>query len=307
MADSTDPQDHYWDELEQLRRDNADAQEWITAIDAVLAAMGRPVSELDRILDTIVDSARRLCHSDVAQLHLAEGDVYRLSRQTGLGDEYLEYITDHPITIDRGTLIGRVGLDRRTEQLTDVLADPNYGRLDAQRLGGYQTIMGAPMLGEGELPKLVGVLSVWRNEVSLFDDRSMELLGRFASQASIAVRNRYLVQALDRKVEHLEALRHVGEAVNSTLDLDRVLDTIVEHAVQLSGDDGGSLLEFQQEADRFVARSVFGTSEDVLERLRSVEVPLAGTFVGRAGTRGATSAAHRPRVGTPRRPPQNAL
>ena len=289
MADSTDPQDHYWDELEQLRRDNADAQEWITAIDAVLAAMGRPVTELDRILDTIVDSARRLCHADVAQLHLAEGNVYRLSRQTGLGDEYLDYITDHPITIDRGTLIGRVGLDRRAEQLIDVLADPDYGRHDAQKLAGYRTIMGAPMLQED----LVGVLSVWRNEVDSFDERSMERLARFASQAAIAIRNRDLVRALelrkimlDKKVEHLEALRHIGEAVNSTLDLDKVLDTIVEHAVQLSGADGGSLLEFQQESGRFVARSVFGTSEEVLERLRGIEVPLAGTFVGRAANEG---------------------
>ena len=150
--------------------------------------------------------------------------------------------------------------------------------------------MGAPMLREGDL---VGVLSVWRNEVDPFDNRSMELLSRFASQAAVAVRNHDLVRALelqkmvlDRKVEHLEGLRQIGEAVDSTLDLDRVFETIVEHAVELSGADGGSLLEYQPEADRFVARAVYGTSDEVLQRLRQIDIPLAGTFVGRAADKG---------------------
>ncbi len=171
-----------------------------------------------------------------------------------------------------------------------MLADENYGRLDAQEHGHYRTIMGAPMLREGDL---VGVLSVWRNEVDPFDNRSMELLSRFASQAAVAVRNRDLVRALelqkmvlDRKVEHLEGLRQIGEAVNSTLDLDRVFETIVEHAVELSGADGGSLLEYQPEADRFVARAVYGTSDEVLQRLRQIDIPLADTFVGRAADKG---------------------
>ena len=60
--------------------------------------------------------------------------------------ESIRYITDHPIPMDRGTLIGRAGLDRTTQQIADVLADPDYSRQDLQRVAGFRTTMGAPML-----------------------------------------------------------------------------------------------------------------------------------------------------------------
>ena len=277
-------------EFERLQRDLADAREQILATNEVLTAMGRSASDLDLVLGTIVDSARRLCGADGVQLHLVEGPVYRLARSSGLSDDFVEYQSRYPIERHHGTLAGRVGLERRTTQIADVLADPEFVRHDAQQIAGFRTIMGAPMLLDDDV---VGVLSVWRTEVAPFDDRATALLTAFAAAAAIAVRNLDLVRALEArsaelagKVEQLEGLGQVGEAVNSSLDLGLVLSKIVKHAVQLSGTDGGSLMEFEEAEQRFFVRTAYGTSEEVLSRLREARIVLDRTLVGRAVTEG---------------------
>ena len=276
--------------VEHLQRDLADAREEIAATNAVLTAMGRSASDLDVVLGTIVESARRLCRADGVQLHLVDGPNYRLARSAGLSDDFLEHMTDHPLRRDARSLIGRVGLERRTTQINDVLADPTYGRQDAQRIAGYRTIMGAPMLVDDEV---VGVLSVWRTEVDPFEDRAIALLTAFAAAAAIAVRNLDLVRALEarsaelaHKVGQLEALGQLGEAVSSSLDLTTVLSTIVMNAVQLSGTDGGSVMEFDEAQEHFFVRTAYGTSDEVLERLRNVKISVHETFVGRAAMEG---------------------
>ena len=269
-----------------LRRALNDAQERLRATGEVLQALGRSGSDLDDVFRTVVRSAQRLCRGDAAQLHLYEGGAYRLAWHSGLTDEYRAFMAEHPIVADRATLVGRVGLDRHTQQIDDVLADPEYRRTDAQRLGRFRTIIGAPMLLGGEV---VGVLSVWRTQVAPFSERAADLLTDFATQAAIAVRTVGLVRdleaggsALATKVDQLEALAAVGEAVSSSLDLDEVLTTIVTHAVALSGTDGGSILEFDPELGQFQVRAAFGTSPEVLDSLRGIRLGLHDTLVGRA-------------------------
>ncbi len=277
-------------DVDRLRRDLTDAREEIAATNEVLTAMGRSASDLDLVLGTIVDSARRLCRADGVQLHLVDGGMYRLARSAGLSADFLEHMTGHPLLLDHGSLTGRVGLERRTTQISDVLADPRYGRQDAQRIAGYRTIMGAPMLLDDDV---VGVLSVWRTAVDPFDDRAIALLTAFASAAAIAVHNLDLMRALEArraelamKLEQLEALGQVGEAVSSSLDLEMVLSRIVMHAVQLSGTDGGSLMEFDEDQQLFFVRTAYGTSPEVLEQLRRARITLDGTFIGRAAKEG---------------------
>ncbi|MGZ4613728.1 MAG: GAF domain-containing protein, partial [Kineosporiaceae bacterium] len=166
-----------------LDGDLASAREQLAATNEVLTALGRSASDLDAMLDTIVRSARRLCRADVAQIHLLDGEVYRLARSAGHSEAYVAHMHDHPVMSDRRTLIGRVGLDRRAQQIVDVLADSGYGRLDAQRIAGYRTIMGAPMLVDDVV---VGALSVWRTQVDPFEDRVTSLLTTFAAQAAVA-------------------------------------------------------------------------------------------------------------------------
>jgi signal transduction histidine kinase/ActR/RegA family two-component response regulator len=167
-----------------------------------------------------------------------------------------------------------------------VLTDPDYGAFDLQRIGGYRTTMGAPMLLDGEV---VGTLNVWRNDVSPFDEREMAIVTAFAGQAAMAVNGVKLVQQLEARsaelairVGELEALREVGEAVSSSLDVDRVLSTVAMHAVKLSGTDGGSIMEYSERDRCFRVRSVYRTDADVVERLRSVHIDLDDSLVGRA-------------------------
>jgi signal transduction histidine kinase/ActR/RegA family two-component response regulator len=199
-------------------------------------------------------------------------------------------MTERPILPDRDSLVGRIALDRRASQINDVLTDPNYGRQDAQRIAGYRTVMGAPMLLKGDS---IGVLSVWRTDVLPFDERDVALLTSFAAAAAIAVRNLELVRTLEArsdelavKVEQLEALGAIGDAVSSSLDLDEVLSTIVKHAVELSGTDGGSLMEFDPTQQLFFVRTAYGTSIAVLEQLKNARISLEGTLVGRAALEG---------------------
>ena len=275
---------------ERLQGQLAALTDQFAAANEVLSAVGRSAGDPDTVLTTIVESACRLCRSQAAQLYLFEDGYYRLSKAVGMSAESIRYITEHPIPMDRGTLIGRVGLDRTTQQIADVLADPDYSRQDLQRVAGFRTTMGAPMLVDDEV---VGALAVWRNEVSPFDQREQDLVTAFAGQAAMAVNSVKLVQQLEargaelaRKVGELEALREVGEAVNSSLDVSKVLSTIAKHAVRISATDGGSIMEYDEDERCFLVRSVYQTDPSVIERLRATRIHLDETLVGRAAKLG---------------------
>ena len=209
---------------------------------------------------------------------------------SGMTAEYREFIASNPVVLDRGTLVGRVGLERRATQITDVLADPDYSLADAQRVAGYRTLMGVPMLLDGEV---VGVLSVWRTEVDPFSDRAVEVLTTFAAQVALAVRTVDLVRALEsrtdelkRKLTQLKALAKVGQAVSSSLNLTDVLNAIITQAVRLSGSDGGSIYKFNEDTRAFRVETVCGTSPEAFDALRRARIRLDDTFIGKAAKLG---------------------
>jgi signal transduction histidine kinase/CheY-like chemotaxis protein len=266
-----------------------DALEQSLASREILLALGRERGGSEQILDTIIERAARLCGADVAQLYLLDGDVFRLSRMSGeVPDEFRRYLPDHPIQRSRSTLVGRVALDRRTQQIEDVLADPDYGRQDLQRLAGFRVLLSAPMLLGDEV---VGVLSMWRTRVAPFSERDMSLLDEFAAQAAIALRQVELMRSLEArstelasKVAQLEALRDVGDAVGSSLDPDAVLNSIVSNAVRLTNADGGSIMEYDEHTDAFAVRAAYGSGKTLLNLLRHITIRRDATLVGRAAT-----------------------
>ena len=276
--------------VEHLRRDLAEARKQLAATSEVLSALGGSASDLEAVLGTVVQSARSLCRADVAQIHLMDGELLKLARSSGLSQEGIDYIARHPAGVDRASLIGRVSLYGRAQQITDVVADPDYGRLEVQRLTGLRTTLGVPMMLDDEL---VGVLNVWRTEVDPFGDREAEVLTTFASQAAIAIRQVRLHAALEarqqelsQKVDQLEALGEVGQAVSSSLDPDHVLAMIIMHAVPLSGTDGGSIFEYDDAEEAFVVRTAYGTSAELVDALRRTHIGLHETLVGRAAKEG---------------------
>jgi signal transduction histidine kinase/DNA-binding response OmpR family regulator len=277
-------------ETERLGDELAEVREQLAATSEVLAVIGRSASDLEGVLETVVASARKLCAADAGQVFLVDGDRYRFAHGSGMSPEYRELIANNPVVLDRGTVAGRVGLDRRATQITDVLADPDYGLADAQRLAGYRTVMGVPMLLDNEV---IGMLTVWRTQVNPFSDHAVEVLTAFAAQAALAVRTVDLVRALasgteelGRKVTQLEALGTVGQAVSSSLNLTDVLNTIITQAVRLSGSDGGSIYEFDESTREFHVETVCGTSQEAFDALRGARISLDDTFIGKAATLG---------------------
>jgi signal transduction histidine kinase/DNA-binding response OmpR family regulator len=274
----------------RLRKRLAETEEQLAATSEILAVLGASRAGEAEVFEAIAERARRLSRAAAAQIHLTEPHDLTMAHSVGLPPGYLELALAEPVPRDRTSLIGRVSIDARTQQIVDVLADPDYNRPEFQRLGGYRTIMGAPMVVEGEV---VGVLSVWRTAVEPFDERVQDLMSTFAAQGALALRNVALFRALEsrstelaRKVDQLEALAEVGEAISASLDPDEVLSTIVTHAVQLSGTDGGSLMEYDEDTQLFRVRTAYGTSPAVLDQLRQSRIHVDESFVGRAAASG---------------------
>ena len=270
----------------QLIDDLRESREQVAATSEILALLADSSTAAEEVFDAIVERARTLCRADAAQIHLVQGGAYVLARSAGLSAEYLDFAATLPVPRDRTSLVGRVSLDQTAQQITDVLADPEYRRPDLQRRAGYRTILGAPMLVDDEV---MGVLTVWRTIVAPFDERVASLLTTFAAQGALALRNVELFHDLEtrsaeltRRVDQLEALAEVGEAVSSSLDADQVLTTIVTLAVELTDTDGGSLMEYDEESQLFSVRTAFGTSPHVLEALRDSRIHIDETLVGRA-------------------------
>src|SRR5262245_65416262 len=157
-----------------------------------------------------------------------------------------------------GSAVGRVLLEGSIAHLPYILADPEYAYPEAQRLGGFRTVLAVPLLREG---KPIGVIFLSRGSVRPFTDKQIELATTFADQAVIAIENVRLfdeVQArtrdLAQSVAELGALGQVSRAVSSTLKLETVLETIVGCAVQLSRSDRGIVYEFDEVDQIFQAR-----------------------------------------------------
>jgi signal transduction histidine kinase/DNA-binding response OmpR family regulator len=272
-------------ELEACHRELGEVLAQQSATTAVLRVISRSAFDLDPVLQTVVETAARLCGATKGHIYRFDGELARTVAHYNVSPEMRAFLDQHPVRPSRQSTVGRTLLERRTIQILDVQSDPDY-RYAAQ--WGVRTTVAVPMLREGDL---VGVIIIWREEVRAFTDRQVELVETFANQAVIAIENTRLFQELDQRsrelahsVERLGALAAVSRAVSSNLDLDAVLSSIVAQAQDLVDTDGGAVYEFAEETETFSLRVAHGLDDEMIHVLRDQPVQLGEGSMGLAGT-----------------------
>ena len=186
--------------VQQRTNDLSESLQQQTATADVLKVISRSTFDLKTVLNTLVESAARLCDADQATItRQIEGKFFR-AEAYGFSPEFIEFVRDVPVVPERGSITARALLEGKVIHVADVLADPDYTFAEAQKLGDFRTILGVPMLREG-MP--IGVLALTRSEVRPFTDRQIELANTFADQAAIAIENVRLFDEIQDKNRQL--------------------------------------------------------------------------------------------------------
>jgi signal transduction histidine kinase len=246
--------------LQELRQRTADLSESLqqqTATADVLKVISRSTFDLQAVLDTLVESAARLCEADQASINQTKGTAFQQVACYGYSPAHKAYMDQHQIPSGRGSLVGRVMLEGRAVHILDVLADPEY-TFRGWKVGGVRTMLGVPLLREGAP---IGVINLQRKTVRPFTAKQIELVETFADQAVIAIENVRLFDEVQARTEELsESLRQqtataeVLKTISRTaFDLQRVFDTLVENVVRLCEAERAFLFRFDGEFLRSVA------------------------------------------------------
>jgi GAF domain-containing protein len=268
--------------LNELR----DSLQQQTATADVLKVISRSTFDLQTVFDTLVGSAAKLCEANFAMIFRRDGESYRLAANHGFTPEYRNWIEHQSISVGRGTLVGRTAIEGRPVQISDAANDPEYTWSESIRRGGFRTMLGVPLMREGQH---IGVIALCRHLVQPFTDKQIELVTTFADQAVIAIENVRLfdeVQArtaeLSESLQQQTATADVLKVISrATFDLKTVLGTLVESACRLCEADTGNISRPTSEGFfRFEAH--YGMSPAVVEDLERRQIKAGrGSAIGR--------------------------
>jgi signal transduction histidine kinase len=246
-------------EAEQAsKRELQESLEYQTATAEVLSVISRSPNALQPVLDSIVETAQRLCQSDRAQFFKLENGKYHLASQQGTNPDFLKYLAENPISVDpqSGSTTSKAVRERRTVHVPDVLADPELAGAD--QLGRARSVLAVPLVRDRVV---IGVVTVAQETVRPFTARQIELIETFASQALIAIENtrlfeaeqaskRELTEALEQQTATADVLKVISR---SAFDLQRVLDALVESAARLCNANDAVILQVFGDGLRLVA------------------------------------------------------
>ena len=220
--------------LKELRRRTDDLSESLeqqTATSEVLQVIASSPTDIQPVLDAILQTAGRLCASEYACFFKLEDGAYHLAGSNNAKADYIKYLSEHPISVNRGTVVGRAAIERRTVHIPDCLTDPEYTAHENARIGKHRSLLGVPLLRDG-VP--VGVIGLLRTSVKPYTDKQIELVENFAAQAVIAIENARLLNELRELLQQQTATADVLKVISgSAFELQTVFNTLVESAMHL--------------------------------------------------------------------------
>jgi signal transduction histidine kinase/putative methionine-R-sulfoxide reductase with GAF domain len=267
-------------ELRESHRQITEALERQTALGEVLRVIASAPTDLHAVLTRVSASARRLSECEFGVIFRYQDDRLQLAAQDG--HLPVGAFTGYPAT--RGSAAGRAILDRRPVHIRDLQAE----RDEFPDTFAVVTRFNLPFRASYTVPLFrdatpIGTISVGRYDTRPFTEPQIALLEAFADQAVIAIENTRLFQELHDRVGELQALGEVGQAVSSSLDLAEVLTTIVTHAVQPSGGDGGTVYELDEDVGAFELRATYQMPEELIAAIRAAPPRIDDeTLLGRA-------------------------
>ena len=258
-----------------------------TATADVLKVISRSTFDLHLVLDTLVESAARLCRAERSAIRLAKDQLYHYGASYGFLPEHKERMKAEPLKPARGSMVGRVVLEGKSVHLLDALNDPDPEIANRSRSGNVRTMLGVPMLREGAP---IGVLLLQRSVVQPFTDKQIELAETFADQAVIAIENVRLFDEVQKRTDELtESLQQQTATADvlkvisrSTFDLQMVLQTLVESAARLCDADKGNITR-EKDGVFYRAAASYGYSRQFVDHIKGVPLePDRGSATGRA-------------------------
>jgi two-component system NtrC family sensor kinase len=209
-----------FDEVQARTDDLRESLQQQTATADVLKVISRSTFDLQTVLQTLVESAAKLCDAEKATITRQKDGVLFRGESYGFSTEFMEYVRNVPVVPDRGSATARALLEGVVVHIPDAQADPDYTFNEARRLGDFRTVIGVPMLREG---KAIGVIVMTRSEVRPFTDKQIELATTFADQAAIAIENVRLFESVEARTRELTAsLEELRTAQNRLVQTEKL-------------------------------------------------------------------------------------
>ena len=250
-------------QLAEAREHLSEALEQQAATSEVLKVISRSAFDLQLVLDTLVESAVRLCDADHAWLFQRDGEFFHWVTSFGHASDVRaqlrDYFKSRKVPVDRGSITGRAAMEAQAVHVPDVLADPEYTWSGAQKIGGYRAALGAPLLYKGTV---VGVIFVAKTVPQPFTAKQIELVTTFADQAVIAIENTRLLNELRQRTGDLSELLEQQTAASqvlqvissSTGELEPVFQAILASATRTCDAKFGLLYRIENGSARIISK-----------------------------------------------------
>jgi PAS domain S-box-containing protein len=266
-------------DLKQKEAQLQEALEQQTATADALRVISRSNFALQTVLDTLVESATRLCGADHAWLFQREGEHFRwrasFGHATDIHERIKEFFKTRPVLADRGSATGRAALEGKVVHIPDVLLDAQYTYGEAQKIAGYRAALGVPLLRQRDV---IGVIFVAKTVPQPFTEKQIELVTTFADQAVIAIEDTRLFSELRESLQQQTATAEVLKVISgSTFDLPKVLNTLVESAASLCEAYDSAI--WRPDGERLVRAAHYGPIATAVESIPLVRATVAGRAV----------------------------